>query len=73
MFSVAAIIKLLQAVGPFTAALPEFRAIFDQIVGTFKKDTDQATLKQAYLETQQYNNGGHVRLQEMLRQAEKEG
>jgi hypothetical protein len=71
MFSLAAVIKLLQAVGPFTAALPEFKAIFDQIVGTFKSGSDQETLKQAYRETQQFNSGGHLRLQELLRQAEK--
>lgn len=71
MFTVAGVLKLLQAVGPFTAALPEFRDIYNQIVATFKKDTDQETLKRALAETQQYNTGGHLRLQEMLRQAEK--
>jgi hypothetical protein len=39
-------------------------------VSTFKKDTDQDTLKAAYRELQSENSGGHARLQEMLRQAE---
>ena len=73
MFSVTGILKLLQAVGPVTAALPEFKSVYDQIVQTFKKDTDQQTLQKAYLELQNENAGGHVRLQEMLRKAEQEG
>lgn len=72
MFSVAGIIRLLQAVGPATAALPEFKEVYDQIVDTFKKPTDQATLQTAYTELQSENSGGHARLQEMLRKAEQE-
>jgi hypothetical protein len=71
MFSIAGILKMLQAVGPFTAALPEFKAVYDQIVKTFKS-TDQQTLKDAYRELQSENSGGHERLQEMLRKAEQE-
>jgi hypothetical protein len=72
MFSIAGILKLLQAVGPVTAALPEFKQTFDQIVGTFKKPADQQTLRTAYEELQAENSGGHARLQEMLRKAEAE-
>jgi len=72
MFTIAGIIKLLQAVGPITAALPEFKAVYDQIVATFKSSTDQKTLQTAYQELQAENSGGHARLQDMLRQAEKE-
>jgi len=72
MFSVAGIIRLLQAVGPITAALPAFKEVYDQIVGTFKSDADQDTLKKAYAELQNENSGGHARLQEMLRKAENE-
>jgi hypothetical protein len=70
MFSITGILKLLQAVGPVTAALPEFKQTYDQIVSTFHKSADQQTLKTAYEELQAENSGGHARLQEMLRQAE---
>lgn len=63
------VIKALQAIGPITAALPEFKALYDQIVGTFKED-DQTTLKKAYDELLAENTGGHVRLQEILRRSE---
>jgi hypothetical protein len=52
--------------------LPEFKSVYDQIVGTFKSSADQNTLKQAYQELQAENSGGHARLQEMLRKAEQE-
>ncbi len=69
MFQVAAIMKLLQAVGPITARLPEFKAVYDQIVSTFKGKDDQATLQKAHAELLAENTGGHARLQEMLRKA----
>lgn len=71
MFSIPSILRLLQAVGPLTAAMPEFKNVYDQIVGTFKKGADQDTLKRAYAEIQAANSGGHARLQEMLRKAEQ--
>ena len=70
MFTVAGILRLLQAVGPITARLPEFKAHYDQIVATFKGRDDQETLQTAYRELQAENAGGHARLQEMLRKAE---
>lgn len=73
MFSIASVLRLLQAVGPVTAALPEFKRIYEQILGTFHDPSDQATLRTAYRELQAENSGGHTRLQEMLRQAEQEG
>jgi hypothetical protein len=72
MFAIADILKLLQAVGPITAAIPEFKKTYDQIVSTFHKPADQETLRTAYQELQAENSGGHARLQEMLRQAEAE-
>jgi len=72
MFKITDILKLLQAVGPVTAAIPEFKNIYDQIVATFKKPADQETLKTAYRELQSENSGGHARLQEILRKAEQE-
>jgi hypothetical protein len=47
------------------------QGVYDQIVKTFKSDTDQQTLKDAYRELQSENSGGHERLQEMLRKAER--
>lgn len=70
-FTVAGILRLLQAVGPITAALPEFVDHFNQVKSLFK-EKDQATLQKAYQELRAENTGGHARLQDMLRQAEKE-
>lgn len=70
--TIPVVLKALQAIGPITAALPEFKDLYDQITKTFKSDADQETLKRAYRELLAENTGGHVRLQEMLRQAEKE-
>ena len=35
MFDVTSILKLLPVVGPVVAAAPEFKKIYDQMVGTF--------------------------------------
>lgn len=72
MFTIAGIMKLLQALGPVATRLPEFKAHYRQIVDTFKQK-DQQTLITAYRELQAENQGGHARLQEMLRRAEQEG
>ena len=72
MFTIPAMLKLLQAIGPIAARLPEFKSLFDQIVGTFKGHQDQATLKQAYQDLMDENTGGHARLQEKLRIAERD-
>lgn len=69
--TIPTVLKFLQAIGPITAALPEVKNLFDDIVGTFK-GKDQDTLKKAYAELQAENSGGHARLQEMLRKAEQE-
>lgn len=69
-FSVAGVIKMLQTVGPLTAALPAFKEVYDGIVSTFKTD-DQEKLQTAYRELRSENSGGHERLQEMLRKAEQ--
>lgn len=71
-FAIPAVLKFLQVVGPLTARAPEFIAIFNQIKSTFKSDTDQATLQKAYEELLAENTGGHARLQEMLRKAERD-
>jgi hypothetical protein len=66
-------IKALQAVGPITAALPEFKALYDQFVNLVKGPKDQETLRKAYDELLAENTGGYARLDEMLRKAEQEG
>lgn len=65
MFDFKSILNLLPAVGPVVAALPEFKKVFDQIVGTFKED-DQAELKEAYADLIADNDAGHARLQAKL-------
>lgn len=70
MFSLDSILKLLQAVGPVAAALPDFKAVYDQIVTTFSDD-DQDTLKEAYADLIADNDEGHARLQAKLADAAK--
>ncbi len=65
MFDFANVLKLLPAVGPVIAGLPEFRNIYDVIVATFTTD-DQAALKAAYAKLIDDNEEGHRRLQEKL-------
>lgn len=71
--TIPVIMKMLQAVGPITAALPEFKTFYRQVVDSFSKKTDQETLITAHRELLAENSGGHVRLQEMLRKAQQEG
>lgn len=70
MFDFKSILGLLPAVGPVIAALPQFKAVFDQIVGTFNND-DQASLKDAYADLIADNDEGHRRLQDKLAAAAK--
>jgi len=65
MFNLSDVLKLLPAIGPFAAALPEFKAIWNQIVGTFGSH-DQATLQEAYADLMADNDEGHARLQAKL-------
>lgn len=73
MSVLAVAIRALQAVGPITAALPEFKALYDTLVSLVNGPDDQAALQKAYQEILNENAGGHARLQEMLRRAEQEG
>lgn len=70
MFDLKSILGLLPAVGPVVAALPEFKKVYDQIVGTFKED-DQEVLKSAYADIMADNDEGHARLQAKLAEAAK--
>lgn len=69
---VAIALKALQAIGPITAALPEFKALWEQFTNLVKNEEDQETLKKAYDELLAENTGGHQRLQEMLRRAQQQ-
>lgn len=70
MISFASILRLLPAVGPVVAALPEFKSVFDQIVSTFH-GTEQAALKETYAALIAENDAGHARLQTKLDDAAK--
>lgn len=69
-FNLSSILNLLPAVGPVVAALPQFKEVYDQIVGTFK-EKDQAVLREAYADLMAENDEGHRRLQEKLAEAAK--
>jgi len=69
MFALATVLGLLDKVGPVIAAIPQFKEVFDGVVGTFK-EKDQAVLKQTYAALIAENDAGHVRLQDKLRDAE---
>lgn len=64
------VLKLLPAIGAVKAALPEFQAVFEQIVGMFG-ERDQAVLRAAYLDLMADNDTGHARLQAKLADAAK--
>ncbi len=65
MFDFNSILKMLPAVGPVVAALPEFKKVYDQLVATFG-EKDQAVLRDAYADLVADNDEGHARLQDKL-------
>mgnify|MGYP003443231010 CR=1 FL=1 len=65
MFKLTDILGMLPVIGPAVAKLPEFKAVFDQIVDTFGEQ-DQDVLKGAYADLIDENDAGHARLQEKL-------
>ena len=71
-FDLSTMLGLLPAIGPVVAAIPQFKAIFDQIVDTFDED-DQVVLKDAYADLMADNDEGHARLQAKLAAAVKRG
>ena len=46
--SLTSLLGLLPVVGPVVAALPQFKAIYDELTATFSSHSDQKTLKDAY-------------------------
>lgn len=59
------LLRLLPAVGPALAALPEFKRIYDLAVDALSED-DQAIAKEAYADLIADNDEGHARLQAKL-------
>lgn len=48
MITIAWALALLEVVPKLTIALPEFKKLWDELIVTFSKSTDQQTLQQAY-------------------------
>lgn len=71
MFSLANALKLLDLIGPATAAMPSFKEIWDDVIATFNNSSDQATLQEAYEDLIADNDEGHNRLQAKLAEAAK--
>lgn len=69
-FDLKGLLGLLPIVGPATAALPAFKAIYDAGVALLKPQ-DQKTAKDAYQDLIADNAEGHARFQEKLAAAEK--
>lgn len=68
MIDLSSLLKLLPVVGPVVAAAPEFKKIYDQMVGTFNQ-RDQQVLRDAYDDLVADNDEGHRRLQQKLSEA----
>lgn len=60
------ILALLPKVGPVVAALPQFKALVDQIKDTLSSD-DQATLQSAYALAMKRSDQAHADLQALVR------
>jgi hypothetical protein len=71
MFSLVTGLELLSKVGPVVAALPQFKALWDQGVATLHPK-DQPTAKEAYHDLIAENAEGHARLQAKLAAASKQ-
>ena len=61
----ATILALLPKVGPVVAALPEFKALFDQVKATLSSD-DQETLQRAYELARDRSDAAHTDLQQLV-------
>lgn len=59
------ILGLLPKVGPVVAALPEFKALVDQISGTLSSN-DQAKLQEAYALAKDRSDKAHADLQQLV-------
>lgn len=70
MFTLVTGLELLSKVGPVVAALPQFKALWDQGVAALHPK-DQPTAKEAYHDLIAENADGHARLQAKLAAAAK--
>jgi hypothetical protein len=70
--NLAAILKVLDMVGPLVAQAPEFIEMYRQAVRALSV-SDQMVAKAALADAQADNDEGHKRLQEKLAAAAKEG
>lgn len=61
------ILSLLPKVGPVVAALPEFKALIDQVKSTLSSD-DQASLQEAYRLARERSDAAHEDLQALVRE-----
>ncbi len=64
--NLATILALLPKVGPVIAALPEFKALVEQIIATLASDRDQAELQAAYEAATDDAADAHARLQAIV-------
>lgn len=65
-------LRLLPAIGPVAAALPEFVAVFNA-AAELLDGPDQATAKDALAAIQADNDAGHARLQQLLEDLARRG
>lgn len=68
MVKIDTILKALSVVPAVTAALPEFKRLFDQLVATFDRDQDQETLRKAYDLAISDADDAHNDLQALIRE-----
>lgn len=69
MVNLTDLLKLLPVVGPVVASAPEFKKIYDQLVGTLDP-TDQPAAKAAYAEVIKQSDAIFARVDEKLKGAE---
>lgn len=71
MFTTSAVLALLSKVPAVVAALPEFKAVFDQIVATFKNPGEQEQLRASYAEAIAKSDADFARVDAKLGEAEQ--
>lgn len=68
MLTVSWALQLLQAIPKVAAAAPEFKHLYDQLVNSFDKSSDQQTLRDAYELALSDAADAHVDLQDLVTQ-----
>lgn len=67
MILITQALALLQAAPKVVAALPEFKSLWDRIVGTFTDPGEQADLQAAYEHAISDAGNAHTQLQDIVR------